>query len=79
MDGFCKRHQFVEHFRAIRQLLIVVAILVEQTDGLAVTAAGVAEFLHRPVDVAQTKQQHTLLNACTRGLLVAFLVGGNGF
>ena len=78
MDGFCKRHQLVEHFRAVRQLLIVVALLVEQTDGLAVAAACIAEFLHRPVNVAQTEQQHTFLNARACGLLVAFLVGGNG-
>ena len=78
MDGIGVRHQFVEHLRAVRQFLVVVAILVQQSDGLAVAALGIVVFLHLPVQVSQGQQQHAFLYATARRLLVAFLVGGNG-
>ena len=70
--------QLVQNLRAFRQLLIVVAVLVQQTDGLTVASSCVAELLLLPVQVAQMQQQHTLLDAAAGAFLVAFLVGGNG-
>ena len=35
-------------------------------------------FLHLPVEVAQCQQQHAFFYAATGGLLIAFLIGGNG-
>ena len=78
VDGVGIGCQLVEYLRAFRQLLVVVAVLVQQSDGLSVAASGIAELLLLPVQVAQVQQQHTLLNAVARALLVALLVGGNG-
>ena len=63
MHGIGVRHQFVEHLRAARELFVVVALLVEQADGLAIAALGIVELLLLPVEVAELQQQHTLLNA----------------
>ena len=71
-------HQFVEHFRAVRQLLIVGTVLVQQSYGLAVAPLGVGKLVALPVDVAQGQQQHTLLDAVACGLFVALLVGLDG-
>ncbi len=78
MDGIGVGHQFVEHLRPGRQLLIVGPFLVEQSDGLAVAALGIRIFLHRPVEVAQLEQQYAFFNARPCCLLVAFLVGRDG-
>ena len=78
MDGVSIRHQFVEHLRTLRKRLVVFAVFVEQADGLAIAATGVAILLHLPVEVAEVEQQHSLLHATTRGLGVALLVGVDG-
>ncbi len=78
IDGIGERHQFVEHLRAFRQLLIVAAVFVQQSDGLAVTALRIVILLARPIEVSELEQQHTFLYTVAHRLLVAFLVGGNG-
>ena len=78
IDGLGVRHQFVEHLRAVGELLVVVAVFVEQSDGFAVATLGIAEFLLYPVKVAQMEQQHSFLDTAAGGLLVAFFVGGDG-
>ena len=70
----CMRSEFVEHLRALRQLFVVIAVFIEQTYRLAITASCVAEFLQLPVEVAQMQQQHTFFYARACRLLVAFLV-----
>ena len=52
VDGVGVGHQLVEHLRALRQFLVVGAVLVQQADGFAVAALGVVVFLAFPVDVA---------------------------
>ncbi len=71
-------HQFVEHFRTVGQLLVVLAVLVEQSDGFAVAALGVGKFLALPVQVTQCQQQHTLFDTATSRLLVALFVSLDG-
>ena len=78
MHGIGVWHQFVEHFRPLRQFLVVGTLLVEQSDGLTVAALSVVELLLSPIDVAQLQQQHAFLDAATRCFLVAFLIVGNG-
>ena len=78
VDGISVRHQLVEHFRAVRQFFIVLALLVQESDGFAIAALGVVVFLHLPVQVTQRQQKHTFLDSTAGCLLVAFLVGGNG-
>ncbi len=76
--GIGERYQFVEHFRARRQFVIVGTFLVQQSDGFAITALCVVILLACPVQIAQFKQQHTFLYTVAHRFLVAFLVGGNG-
>ena len=71
-------HQFIEHLRAVGELLIVRALLVEHTDGLTITALGIGIALKVPIQVAKLKQQHTFLGARPSALLVALLITGNG-
>ena len=78
VDGLGMGYEFVEHLRAVRQLLVVAPFLVEQSDGLAIAAVGVAEALHLPVQVAERQQQYAFLNAVAGGFLVSFLVGADG-
>ena len=78
IDGIGVGNQFVEHLRTFGKLFIVFTVLVEQSDGLAVAALGIAEFLLCPIEVAQMEQQHALLDTAASGLLVAFLVGTDG-
>ena len=51
MDGIGIGHQFVEHLRALRQCLVVGMLLIQQSDGLAVTALGVVITFLLPVEV----------------------------
>ena len=78
MDGLGEGHQFVEHLRAFVELLVVLAVLVKEPDGLAVAALGIAELLLVPIEVAQMKQEHAFLDTAAGGFLVAFLIGGDG-
>ena len=78
MHGIGVGHELVEHLRAVAELFIVVAFLVEESDGFAVAALCVVVFLHGPVDVAETEQEHAFLDAVACRLGIAFLVGGNG-
>ena len=78
IDGIGIRHQFIEHLRSLRQFLVVLAFLVEQSDGLSIAALGVVELLLLPVDVAQLEQQYALFDAVACSLFVAFLVVGDG-
>ena len=71
-------HQFIEHLRAVGELLIVGALLVEHTDGLTITALGIGIALKVPIQVAKLKQQHTFLGARPSALLIALLITGNG-
>ena len=76
--GLGMGHQFVQHLRPLRQLPVVGAVLVQQSDGLAIAAARIRELLALPVQVAQTQEQHTFLDTATGGLAVARLVGRQG-
>ena len=76
--GIGEGYQFVEHLGAVGELLVVLALLVEQADGFAVAALGIGEFLSNPVDVAQMQEEHTFLYAASGGLGNAFLVGSDG-
>ena len=78
MDGLRMGHELVEHLRTVRQFLVILAVAVQQSDGLAVAAVGIAEPFHLPVQVAERQQQHTLLHTVSHRLLVAFLVGTDG-
>ena len=78
MDGVGKRHQFVEHLRTVGQFVVVLAVLVQQSDGLAVAALGIVEFLHLPIDISQSQQQYPLLDAISHRLLITLLIGGDG-
>ena len=79
MDGVGIGHELVEHLRALRQLLVVGTVLVQHAYGSTIAALGVVVFLERPVEVAQTQQQHAALDTRAGGFLVAFLVGADGF
>ena len=68
------RHQFVENFRPLRELFVVLPVLVEQSDGLAVTPLCVFEILPCPINVAEGEQQHTLLDTVPCRFGVAPLV-----
>ena len=74
MDGVGVGHEFVEHFRPLRQFLIIAALLVQQSDSLAVTPLRVVVTLLSPIEIAEMKQQYTLLDAAARGFLVARLI-----
>ena len=63
MDGISIGHQFVEYFRTVREFFVVRALLIQQSDGLTITALGIVKLLSLPVQVTQSQQQHTLLNA----------------
>ena len=79
MNGLSVGHQFVEHFRPCRQLLVVGPFLVEQSDGLAVASLGIGISFHGPIEIAQLEQQYALLNTRAGGLFVAFLEGRQSF
>ena len=74
MDSIGVWHEFVEHFRPLRQFLIIVAILVQQADSLAITPLCVVVTLLHPIEITEMEQQYTFLNAVSRGFLVARLV-----
>ena len=78
MHGFGVRNQFVEHLRATRQLGIVLALLIEQADGLAIAALCVGKLLLLPVQVTEFQQQNALFDARTGSFFVAFLIGTDG-
>ena len=78
MDGLGEGHQLVEYLGAFVELFVVLAVLVEQSDGFAVTALGIAELLLGPIEVAQMKQEHTFLNTAAGGLFVTFFIGSYG-
>ena len=78
MHGFGVGCQLVKHLGAFGELLVVLALLVEKSDCLSVTATRVAELLLFPVQVAQPQQQHAFLYAAAGGFFVAFLVCGDG-
>ena len=71
-------HEVVQNLRAVRQLLVVLALFVEHTDGLTVAALRVVVALLVPVDVAELQQQHALLYARARGFSRSALVGVDG-
>ena len=75
MHGFGVRNQFVEHLRPTRQLGIVLALLIEQADGLAIAALRVGKLLLLPVQVTEFQQQNALFDARTGSFFVAFLIG----
>ena len=52
MDSVGIGHEFVEHLRALCQCLVVRPLLVQQTDGLAITALGIVIAFLVPVEVA---------------------------
>ena len=52
MDGLGMWYQFIEDLRTIGQLLIVVAILIKQTDSLAIATTCITKVLTCPVKVA---------------------------
>ena len=72
-------HQLVEHLRAMRQFLVVLTFLVQQSDGLAIASLCVVIALHLPIDVAQLKQEHALLDARPCGFGGTALVCADGF
>ena len=75
VNGIGIGNQFVEHFRPARKFFVVVAFLVEQSDGFAVAALGIGKLLHFPVKVAQLEQQHPFFYAGSGGFGHTFLVG----
>ena len=68
-------YEVVQNLRALRKLLVVLALLVEHTDSLTVAALRVGVALLVPVDVAQLQQQHALLYARACSLSRSALVG----
>ena len=52
MDGIGIGHQLVEHLRALCQCLVVRPFLIQQADGLAITALGIVIAFLVPVEVA---------------------------
>ena len=68
-------HQHIEQQRAVGQLLVVFAVLVQQSDGFAIAAMGMRELLCLPIEVAQTEQQHSFFYTRPRGFLVTSFVG----
>ena len=76
--GVGVRHEVVQNLRAVRQLLVVLALLVEHTDGLTIAALRVVVALLVPVDVAELQQQHALLYARACGFSRSALVGVDG-
>ena len=52
MDSLGMWYQFVENLRTIGQLLIVITILIEQTNSLAIATTSITKVLTRPVEVA---------------------------
>ncbi len=75
MHGLGVGHQFVEHLRAVGELLVVLAVFVEHADGRSVTPLGIGVLLALPVEVAETEQQHALLYTPAGRLDIALLVG----
>ena len=73
--GVGVRHEVVQNLRAVRQLFVVLALLVEHTDSLTVAALRVVVALLVPVYVAQLQQQHALLYARACSLSRSALVG----
>ena len=71
-------HQLVEDGRAFVELRIVLAVLVDEADSLAVAALGVGVLGAFPVDVAQVKQEDALLHTVAGALFGPFLVVGDG-
>ena len=71
-------YEFVENLTAFRELLIVVAVLVKESDSLAIAASGITVFLFCPVQVAEMQKQHALLYAGACSLLVSCLVSVDG-
>ena len=59
----------------MRQFLVVLAILVEQSDGLTIASLGIGKLFALPIDITQRQQQHTFLDTASRGFLVTRLVG----
>ena len=78
MDGVGVWHQLVKHLRAVGQLFVVFALLIEQTYRLAIAAACITELFSLPVEVAQLEQKHSLLNTTAGGTLVTLFVGADG-
>ena len=78
MDGVGIRHQLIENLRALRELLVVRTVLIQQSDGRTIAATGVTEFLQFPVHVTQLQQQHTFLDTAACGFLHTLLIGGDG-
>ena len=76
--GIGVRHEVVQNLRAVRQLLVVLALFVEHTYSLTVAALRVVVALLVPVDVAELQQQHALLYARARGFSRSALVGVDG-
>ena len=72
------RRQLVQYLRTLRQLLIVLAVLVQQSDGLSVTALCIGIFLFFPIHITQCQQQHTFLHSAARSLLTSCFVGFYG-
>ena len=72
--GIGKWRELIKNLTALRKLLIVVAVLVEESDSLAIATSGITVFLLCPIKVAKMQKQHTLLNTRACSLLVAGLV-----
>ena len=75
VDSFRVRHQFIKHLGAFGQLLVVFAVLVQQSDGLAVTTACIAEKFFLPIQVSQVQKQHTFFYATAGGLGISPFIG----
>ncbi len=71
------RYEFIKNLRSFRQLFVVLTILVEQSDSLPIAALCIAIVLFSPIDIAQSKQQYTLLNAISCRLGITLFVGIN--
>ena len=60
------------------QLRIILSVLIEQADCFAIAALGISISLGFPIQIAQTQQEHPLLDTVSGSLPVAFLVGVDG-
>ena len=78
IDGRGIGHQFIEHFGALHYAVVVLTLLAEQTDGLAITGLCLVVAAAFPIELAQSEHQDTLLHAASGGLAAASLVVTDG-
>ena len=60
------------------QLRIILSVLIEQADCFAIAALGISISPGFPIQIAQTQQEYTLLDAISGSLPVAFFIGIDG-